>query len=138
MAAAGVRGAERAKRLAAADLAAARCEYIWGPKWLSALVTRGLHDPRDAPAALMIVNALLLALPAAAALHAAAAPPHWLGVLYLVANYATFLQVSRFVCACGCPCVGMCSCMCQRQAFSQPNTSANCVAGPTAWRSGGG
>jgi hypothetical protein len=87
----------RAEALAAADLKARRQEYLWAaPEWLGAsskMAGRLLEDARDAPAMWLVLNVACLALPAAVALHAHPAPPHWVGAAYLVLNYALFLQV---------------------------------------------
>lgn len=88
---------QRAEALAVADIKARRQEYLWAaPKWLGvsdAVVKSALEDPRDAPAMWLVVNVICLALPAALWLHAQPAPSHWLGVAYIVLNYALFLQV---------------------------------------------
>lgn len=92
----------RAEKLAQADLAAARSEYILAPpagitSWLARKL---LADPRDACCMLALANFCCLVLPAAVALHLARAPPHWAGALYMALNYAVFLQVGVVACAC--------------------------------------
>ncbi len=88
---------ERAQVLAAKDLAARRQEYLVAPPaWLGlsqVMCKRLLHDPRDGPAMWLVLNVICLVAPAAIYLHSLPETPHWLGVVYLVANYALFLQV---------------------------------------------
>jgi hypothetical protein len=82
----------RAEELARADLSAARGEYLFpAPRWL---VEYGLQDSRDAAPASLVLNVALLVLPAAVGLHLWREVPHWVGAVYLIANYAVFLQVS--------------------------------------------
>lgn len=80
-----------------ADLKARRQEYLWSaPNWLGVsdvISHSALEDPRDAPAMWLVLNVILLVLPAAAWLHVQQEPTHWMGAVYMVLNYALFLQV---------------------------------------------
>ena len=81
--------------LAQQDLQAVRHEYIFGlPRSLSNRLAGLLRDERDLPLALAFMNMLVLALPAAAALHVFKVQSHAVGLAYMLVNYALFLQAS--------------------------------------------
>ncbi|KAG2493498.1 hypothetical protein HYH03_008314 [Edaphochlamys debaryana] len=78
--------------LAQRDLRSRREEYIWAmPGPFAKRLRAMLADPRDEPAAYLLCNQLLLVVPAVVLLFLFNRN-HWVGVLYLVANYALFLQ----------------------------------------------
>jgi hypothetical protein len=79
-----------AKALAQLDLDAQRSEYLFrvpGGRLLCSL----LVDERDEPIAHLLANQLLIVVPAALLLFRYC-HSHWLGLAYLLANYALFLQ----------------------------------------------
>lgn len=86
-------GAAAARAAAQLDLAAPRCEALFAPPGpLDRALRRLLEDPRDGPILHLIFNLLVVTVPSAALLFAARPSSHWLGALYLVANYVLFLQ----------------------------------------------
>lgn len=85
----------RACQLAHLDLQAVRHEYLFGlPSSLASRLTGLLRDKRDLPLALAFMNMLVMALPAAAALHVFKVQSHAVGLAYVLVNYALFLQAS--------------------------------------------
>jgi hypothetical protein len=87
----------KATQAANEDVQAQRREYVF--TFPTSLVTRLsgsglLRDKRDLPLLLLLINVLATTVPAAVALHACKADSHLLGLLYLVANCALYLQVS--------------------------------------------
>lgn len=86
---------EEALRLAAADAAAPRKEYVFAPPGAALrrrLVESLLQDPRDEPALWLLLNVSTTSLPVAAALLAMRCSSHVLCGAYLVATYVTYLQ----------------------------------------------
>ena len=78
--------------LAEKDKHAQRCEYVFPPpRALQPLLLSLLADQRDGPALWLLLNVLTMVVPAAVCMflwcHS-----HWVGLLYLGINYATFIQ----------------------------------------------
>lgn len=86
----------KATQAANEDVQAQRREYVFTfPSSLVTSVTGSglLRDKRDMPLLLLLINVLATTVPAAAMLHACKVYSHLLGLLYLVVNYALYLQV---------------------------------------------
>lgn len=90
----------KACQLANQDLQAARQEYIFTlpSSCLTSLASSGLlRDKRDVPLLLLLINILATAVPAAVLLHVLSIKSHLLGLAYLLANYALFLQARSHI-----------------------------------------
>ena len=78
------------------DLTAIRREYLFGvPSSWRKRILGTLREPRDLPVAILLVNNVLLIVPAAC--FVIKAKSHWVGLSVLVLNYVVFLQ--RFLVA---------------------------------------
>ncbi len=75
------------------DLAAKRNEYLFPLPWpFRQACVKLLRDPRDEPLLNLLFNVALLAAVPATCLFAFNCRSHMLGLVYLLANYALFLQ----------------------------------------------
>lgn len=73
------------------DSQARRSEYVLdAPAPLNKRICCLLRDSRDLPVATLLLNIVLIAVPAA--LIVVQARNHWLGALFFAFNYVTFLQ----------------------------------------------
>jgi len=87
----------RACQLATQDLQAARKDYVFTlPGSVLTTVTGSglLRDNRDLPLLLLLFNITITTVPAAVMLHFFRSESHYIGLAYLLANYALYLQAS--------------------------------------------
>lgn len=89
----------KACQLANNDVQASRQEFLFRlpSSILNSDLVKVLQDPRDITCLQLVANILLTAVPVAVMLHAINLQSHLLGMLYLLLNYALYLQVSRAV-----------------------------------------
>lgn len=79
--------------LAHKDLHARRGEYLFPlPRPILQTLLPLLQDPRDEPCLILVANIILTSLPAAAALFLFGCHQHWIGLIYVLANYALYMQ----------------------------------------------
>lgn len=84
----------KATQAANEDVQAQRREYVFTFSLVTRITGSGLvRDKRDVPLVLLLINVLATTVPAAVMLHACKVESHLLGLLYLVVNYALYLQV---------------------------------------------
>lgn len=89
----GPRGSNNAASHAQKDVAAGRSEYLFPipSRCLNKLLLSSLSDTRDAPMLYLLFNIMVTVVPTVCLMYTTC-HSHWIGLAYLLANYAFYLQ----------------------------------------------